>query len=499
MKKIAFLLLFPAILLSCRDGNNNTEVQTAPRVINPMGGADRSRIDDETTNQEEDRNFLVPMIPIPQEEKLVLTNDLNLDFDTEDEQIILTRLTSEEQDRMILYVVDYNNEDMIFYEALKTPISADSSEGLNVLLQDVTGNSMNEIIVTGFTKEQNHTFDAYTIVTTAAGKLQLANILSLNINGIIEIENFERSQDYRMGQNTNESFTIITEETDEVSEDNLDLIKTTYKWNRSRRIYAPASIDKVPGLSIKEEQLTKIYRSSLEEFVAYISGPWYKVEDLNRNRQPLLKQIIHFDMSGNQIIFAEDNIQEIYDWNDTFRTIFKGINIQSGSSLITSQRRDIYLSLEEVDLIKLNIHGSTEWDGFYSPVTPALQQSLMVRQGIEESRELSRLSGQYRNNKGEDLNIELPYFTLKSGNELLFNGFMEFFILNDISILEMHYLKNNGLIDHRDVYSVEYQESEDSSRIIRTMTLTPGTLTTKGFTRIPGDTIHYEQIEINGN
>ena len=500
MKKLAFLLLFPAILLSCRDKSTNTDNPSTPKVINPLGTTDNSRIDDSTAAQEEDRNFLVPMIPIPQGEKLVLTNDVNLDFDTEDEQIILTRLTTEENNQLILYVVDYNNNEMVFYEALKTPISADSSEGLSVLLQDVTGNSINEIIITGFTQEQNHTFDAYTILSTGGGqKLQLVNILSLNINGIIEIENYERSQDYRMGQNTNESFTIVSEETDEVSEDNLDLIKTTYKWNRSRRTYAPSSIDKIPGLSIKEEQLTKIYRGSLEEFVDYISGPWYKVEDLNRNRQPLLKQIIHFDISGNQIIFAEDNIQELYDWNDTFRTIFKGINIQSGSSLITSQRRDIYLSLEELDLIKLNIHGSTEWDGFYSPVTPALQQSLMVKQGIEESRELSRLSGQYRNNKGEDLNIELPYFTLKTGNELISNGFMEFFILNDMPILEMHYLKTNGLIDHRDVYYVEYQESEDSSRIIRTMTLTPGTLTTKGFSRIPGDTIHYEQIEINGN
>ena len=447
---------------------------------------------------EEDRNFLTPMIALPPEETLLLTNDLNLDFDTEDEQIILSQKQVNESTQVLLYVVDYNNDDMVFYQAIKTTLSADSAEGLSILLQDLNGNTMNEIIITGFTKEQNHTFDAFTI-TSAGGVqgLRLKNILSLRINGIIDIENFERSQDYRMGKVTGESFPIITEETDTVSEENLDLIKTTYQWSAGQKKYAPVAIDKIPGLTIKEEQLEKIYKGSLEGFTSYIAGPWYKIEDLNRKKQPLLQEMIYFDPESSQIIFSVDNIQEIYDWNDTYRTIFKGINIQSRSSLITSLRRDIYLSLEELDRIKINIHGLTEWDGYYKPIDSNLQQSLMDHTGIGESEVLSHLSGQFRNNKGEDLNVELPYFTLKSGTETIAEGSIEFYILNEVSVMEMLYLKENGLQDHREVFSVEYQESTDSSRIIRTLTLTPGTLTTSGFTKTPGETIHYEQIEIS--
>ena len=299
-----------------------------------------------------------------------------------------------------------------------------------------------------------------------------------------------------MGKNTNESFTIVTEETDSTSEDNLDLIKTTYKWNNSVNKYNPSSIDKIPGVSIKEKKLEKIYKGSLDEFVGYISGPWYRVEDLNRKKQALLEEIILFHPENDQIVFSVDDIQEIYMWNDTFRTIFKGINIQSRNSLISSHRRDIYLSLEELDRIKVNIHGSTEWDGYYKPVDSILQKSLMPDSGIEESKTLSRLSGQFRNNKGEDLNLELPYFTLKSGTDSIAQGVIEFYILNEISIMEMRYLKNNGLVEHREIYSVEYKESTDSSRIIRTLTLSPGSLSIKGFTLVPGEAIQYEQIEV---
>ncbi len=500
MKRLIFFLIITSALFSCHKGKTDGTLPSTPKVINPIGQMENFMQDEDITGNDDSNDFLVPMITIPQDEKLLLTNDINLDFDTEDEQIILTRKDEDDGKKIYLYIVDYNNDEMAFYESLKTPITPDSSEGISVLLQDLTGNTMNEIIITGFTIDQNHTFDAFTMVSAGGVQgLRFQNILSLNINGIIDIENFERTQDYLMGKATNESFTIITEETDEVSGDNLDLVKTTYKWNRSRRSYVPSSIDKIPGVSIKEEQLAKIYKGSLEDFTEYISGPWYKVEDLNRQKQPFLKEIIHFDTSREQIVFAVDNIQEIYEWNETYRTIFKGINIQSRSSLISSQRRDLYLSLEELDRIKLNIHGSTEWDGYYRPVDPALQKSLMVRQGIGEAEELSRLSGQFRNNKGEDLNLDLPYFTLKSGTETISEGVIEFYILHDTNIMEMHYLKENGLLDHREVYSVEYNVSEDSSRIIRTMTLTPGSLTAKGFSRTPGDTVHYEQIEISGN
>ena len=498
MKKLIVILLPFLALISCGDNKTVQSPPSTPRVITPRSSSVSQTEAVSNTIEEDDQNFLVPMIPLPPEDTLLLTNDVNLDFDTEDEQIILTHRTVDGKTGIYLYVVDYNNDRMAFYSALETGISADSTEGISILIQDLTGNNLNEIIITGFTKNENHTLDAFTITSSGGIQgLKLRSIFDIRINGIIEIQTYDRSQDYKIGKPTNESFSIITEETDEVSQDNLDLIKTTYKWNSSSKKYLPTSIDKIPGVSISEEQLEKIYKGSLDDFIDYIAGPWYRIEDLNRKKQALLEEIIFFNPADGQLIFSVDDIQEIYNWNDTYRTIFKGINIQSRNSLISSQRRDIYLSLEALDRIKVNIHGSTEWDGYYTQVGPRLQKSLIAHSGIEESNILSRLSGQFRNNKDEDLNLELPYFTLKTGIEHVAHGVIEFYILNGESIMEMHYLKDNGLLDKREIYSVDYNEARDSSRIIRTLTLTPGVLSAKGFVMTPGEVVHYEQIEIS--
>lgn len=498
MKKIVVLLSIALLLFSCHKKEDRTSPPSTPRIISPHSHSEEIQESESDFLDEEEQRFLVPMISLPPEETILVTNDVNLDFDTEDEQIILTHKMIEENTRINLYVVDYDNDKMAFYTVLKTVITPNNTEGISILIQDLTGNNLNEIIITGFTTEQNHTLDAFTITSSGGiNGLLLKPILGLSINGIIDMQTYDRSQDYKMGKTTNESFSIVTEETDATSEDNLDLIKTSYKWDNIAKKYIPSSIDKIPGVSIKEEKLEKIYKGTLDEFVDYISGPWYRVEDLSRKKQALLEEIILFHPEDNQIVFSVDDIQEIYNWNDTFRTIFKGINIQSRNSLISSQRKDIYLSLEELDRIKVNIHGSTEWDGYYKPVDSILQKSLMPDSGIEESKTLSRLSGQFRNNKGEDLNLELPYFTLKSGTENIAKGVIEFYILNNISIMEMRHLKENGLMEKREIYSVEYNESTDSSRIIRTLTLTPGILSTKGFTQEPGEALHYEQIEVS--
>ena len=51
-------------------------------------------------------------------------------------------------------------------------------------------------------------------------------------------------------------------------------------------------------------------------------------------------------------------------------------------------------------------------------------------------------------------------------------------------------------MDARSVYKVDFQVTEDSSRIIRTLTLGPGSLTVSGFLQESGDTLHIEQIEV---
>ena len=161
MKKLIVLLLPLIILISCRNDKAAQQPPSTPRIINPSSSSANQSEAVSNIIEEEDQNFLVPMIPLPPEDTLLLTNDVNLDFDTEDEQIILTRRTVDGKTVIYLYVVDYNNDKMAFYSALETGISPDSTEGISILIQDLTGNNLNEIIITGFTKNENHTLDVF--------------------------------------------------------------------------------------------------------------------------------------------------------------------------------------------------------------------------------------------------------------------------------------------------------------------------------------------------
>ena len=196
------------------------------------------------------------------------------------------------------------------------------------------------------------------------------------------------------------------------------------------------------------------------------------------------------------MIFTIDDIQEIYDWDETYRTIFKGIYIQSRNILIKSLRRDIYITVEDMDSIKLKIQGTTEWGGYYKPLSKSLQQGLVHDEILEPLDEMNRLSGLFKGGQGNEFYLDYPFFTEKSVLGENRQGVYTFFNLYGTNILQLRYQKENGLLDKRAVYKADFQITEDSSRIIRTLTLEPGNLTVSGYVPESGPVLNIEQIEV---
>ena len=495
MIRIFSLLLITILLFSSCKPDDRDSRDTAPRVITPRSDDANESADSETKGESADTNFLVPMIDIPENEYVQKIQDSNLDDDSEEEQIILTRVNIDGKDILRLYIADYDNDNVRYYRALVHDINAQHMEGLSIHLQDLTGNQLNELYITGFTDGGFHTIDAFAIASLSQG-LQYRLILSLNVNGTVDIQTKGRSESYESGAKTGESFPIITEETSTEDDDNLDLVKTIYNWSSSARRYQPFSVAKIPGVTIKEENLKKLYRGDLIGFKTFLTGPWHRVLDLNRQEQPFLKEILYFYPDEDQLIFTVDDVQEIYSWKDTYRTIFKGIYIQSTNSLINSIRRDIYITVEDMDSIRMKIQGTTEWGGYYEPVSPTLQQELIRLDKLETIDELTNLSGLFKGSRGNEIYLDFPYFTEKNADGETEKGVLAFFDLYGTSVMEMRYQKENGLLARRAVYRATFNETGDSTRIIRTLSLEPGSLSVSGFTREPGEVVHLEQVEI---
>lgn len=497
MKRTVYSLLILFILISCRD-QSEEPTNSVPRIINPRVDEGETAADHEGENLVEENSFLVPMIDIPESNHVLRLQDINLDHDVEEEQIILTQIKDEEgTDRLKLYIADYNNDMMRYQLSAEELISPDHMEGLSIHMQDLNGNQLNEVLITGFNKQGFQTLDVFSIETQGGRDgLTYRRIAKLIVNGTIDIEITDRSQEYKSGQITWESFPIVTEETNPEDDENLDLIKTVHNWNRAVSKYQPVSVAKVPGVTIKEENLKKLYRGDLNDFKSFLSGPWYRESDSFGEKQAFLKDILYFQPDEKQVIFTIDDIQEIYDWDETYRTIFKGIYIQSSNILIKSLRRDIYITVEDMDSITLKIQGTTEWGGSYKPLSLSLQQGLVHDEIIQPLDDLNRLSGLFKGSQGNEYYLDYPFFTEKNSLGESKQGVYTFFNLYGINILQLRYQKQNGLMDKRAVYKADFQITEDSSRIIRTLTLEPGQLTVSGFTQESGASLNIEQIEV---
>ena len=305
-----------------------------------------------------------------------------------------------------------------------------------------------------------------------------------------------RSEAYKAGDKTAESFPIVTEETSSDDDENLDLVKTVYNWSPSSFKYQPTSVAKIPGVTIKEEKLKKLYRGDLNGFKAFLAGPWHRVKDLDHKELPFLNEILYFYPDDEQLMFTVGDVQEIYSWKDTYRTIFKGIYIQSENILIDSIRRDIYITVEDMDSIRMKIQGTTEWGGYYEPVNATLQQELIRQDKLESIDELTELSGLFKGSRGSEIYLDYPFFTEKNADGETEKGVLTFFDLYGTTVMEMRYQKENGLLVRRAVYRAAFSETGDNARIIRTLSLEPGTLSVSGFSRGTGEVIHLEQVEI---
>jgi hypothetical protein len=494
-KRYVILFLLSLSFISCRDKNEINQIRT-PRIVNPMVNGNEDVNDSADQGDIEETSFLVPMIDLPSDEYPQQIQDINLDSDTEEEQLILISTTDEEDHRFKLYIADYNNETVRFEKALEQDILVDHMDGLSTHLQDITGNQLNEVLVTGFDQNGFHTLDAFSIQTQGGTSgLRYKQIISITVNGTIDIQTSERSEDFKAGEITWESFPIITEASDE-SEENLDLVKTVYNWNRTADRYQPVSVSQIPGVTIREEKLKDLYRGDLDDFKDFLSGPWHRISDLNEEKQPFLEEIMYFHPDENQVIFTAGDVQEIYDWNETYRTIFKGIYIQSVNQLIDSLSRDLYITVEDMDSIRVKIQGTTEWGGFYEPVSLSYQQSLIHNEILKPADDMIELSGLFKSSQGVEMYLDYPFFTEKSEDGNSRQGVLTFYNLYGTNVLQMRYQKANGLLEKRSVYKADYSVTSDSKRIIRTLTLQPGLLSVSGFSVEPGDSLHFEQIEI---
>ncbi|MFW6249962.1 MAG: pallilysin-related adhesin [Alkalispirochaetaceae bacterium] len=502
--RFILLLLFGALLFSCsREEGVEESVGGARRII-PEAGEGVTLATDRPSGlsiQGESEGSSA-RIPIAEDVLPVQFVDVNLDTDQAEEQIIGFKRHGDQSDRIHLMVADFDSIRNAYVKSWEGSTAATNVRTFAVYTYDLVGDHTSEIAAFGMNNDGMQTLDVFRR-DRGSGRLGLSyqKVLSVATEASIEIDELERSPEYRSLQQNGRSWPIIVYSPDEESENPADLIRTTYFWRSSENRYVPGPEEKIPAGQIEEEQLKELYDGDAERFEEYLYGPWYRATGAEgTNESPGAPELVHFSREERSISFYREGAQERFDWLNSYKTMYRsgpGIWMNARNEALENVRRQVSVSALGFDSIHLRVDGEEYWDGTYRRLSENLQRSIVrERRSGAQLSDLS-LSGLYRNDSNQEILFSNPRFVMRDSEEEVAGGYAIFEL--EQTVLELKILDDSGLLQKRRTFVVEFEEEEGGERIVRRLTLTPARVRSDSIEYTEGRTLRLEQVEELGD
>ncbi len=421
--------------------------------------------------------------------------DANLDVDQQDEQIVVFKRRDDPQDRIRILVADFDSIRSTYAPAWKGQTQANNVRTFSVQTRDLTGDRSPEIVGIGTDNEGRQTIDVFRRVPDSNGLgISYESIASYRTDASIEIQEIERSGSYETAQTTGASFPIAVYRRKTKSENVLDLVRTTYYWRPEEQEYVEGSVEEIPGSQIAEEQLAELYSGDVEDFRSHLAGPWFQT--VQSDNTDLVK-IIHFDLKDDRISMHRDTRQESYEWLNSYKTIYRegpGLWINTRNENLTSVRRNLSVAVTGLETILITIDDSPDWNGTYQRLTGGLQKTLVTRPSQTASMPDFSLQGLFSNESGTEIFFSPPKFTMRGDERGEMRGGFALYLL-DRPVLQLKKLTENGLVDERYTYVVDYAEERNGDRVVRTIELMRAVVRVDGVELTGDETLELQQVE----
>jgi hypothetical protein len=445
----------------------------------------------------------VPRVQISSDYQVLQIVDTNLDLDRNDEQLIVVKSTQATNSPVKVMIADYDGIRDTYVVTWEGETRANYRKDFNLSVLDVTGDHNLELICSGLTSAGEQTLDIYRRSTSPdTFGLYFESILSLKVEGTIELQEKKRSDSYQKGLKSGQSFPVVTTTKDKNSEKLVDLTKRTYIWRNNTEQYALVQTEDISGQEVEDQQLRELYTSGSERFEQFLTGPW-----ILTNQQGIgsKRYIINFNAREETITLFTGDIQEIYHWKSSYRFLSNGLSIHGENEIVPYITMKISVYVQDMSHIRLlisdiNSHNAsrntnTTWSGMYQKLGPSTQQSLLARTSDPRGKEhLPALTGLYKSDTHPDIYFDPPHFRYREGEEPRNGGFSVYSMGADI--LELRFLNENGITVGRRRFSFDYMEQQRDNEIVRRLILTPGKLGVNGFQPTAKEPIRYEQVEI---
>ncbi|MDR2589184.1 MAG: pallilysin-related adhesin [Spirochaetales bacterium] len=460
-------LIFASFLLAACAGENRAENQKAsvpPRAASsPAAGSFLS--DDPLSGP-----LSQIRIPLAEEFLPLQVVNANLDIDQMEEQIIVFKKKNDPEDKIRIIVADFDNVRNAYVPAWETETRATNARSFSLELVDLLGDHIPEVLCFGRGRRGEETLDVFRKTLPPQGfGIYYTRIAALSSAGNIEVEQKPRSEAYRLLQRNDESFSLAVYENDTSSENINDLLKVSWFWSHEKGAYIQGKRERLAGQTIAEKRLAELFAKGVEEFEVFLGGFWYRTES---------GEIIQFDVKERRIIFFNGSMEEIFLWQSSYRTIYRGMYLNCANESLPYITKQLSVSVSGMDSFELAVKGEEGWDGQYKRLTGEMQASYLTSKFQGTALEPVRLSGLYKNENGMEIYFSPPRFTMKENGSESSGGYAVYSFHG--LILEMKFLKNNGRVDFQRTYRLTLNEEKQGRQILRTLFLQPAELKASG-------------------
>jgi hypothetical protein len=439
-----------------------------------------------------------PRVAIDTQDAALQVVSANLDVDPEEEQVIAVKKRDDLEAPVRVIVVDSDPaQGQYFFQSWESETNATNARILDLAVKDIVGDHGREIIVSGMNREGRLTLDVFRPSPPPLGKGLAFRAVCQIVADEIHIEESERDDSYTYGGRNGESFPIVSYLRDPQSENVMDLIRITYSWRYAEGRFVPGPAEKIPGEKVEQKQLERLFTTgTVAAFEEFLAGSWVQLS-LGSAGPERIGSIVDFQPQSRRVSISSGDTQEVYVWRDTLRTIYNRVILIGENEAVPKITKTFSIGVESVSSIAVSIQGSDLGDfplTIYTKASDEIQSRLLSQAGAVVTLDEPAFSGAYTG--ASDLAIEFfnPRLAWTEGGTRR-EGSYVVFSLRGRRVLGVRLLSDSPHPSESRSYLADFKEKRETTRILRTLVLTPVLVTVKGFEEALGNPLTLSQTQ----
>jgi hypothetical protein len=497
---LPWLLLACLTVAACGRGGSSggpATITPAPLTGAPAAAA-AAVLSDAGTDAASDR----PRISIDPSLTILQVLNVNLDTDPDEEQVIAVKKLDDVGSPVRIIVADADpTQGAYYYQSWEGDTNATDPRVFSLSVKDIVGDHGMQILASGLNEAGLLTLDVFRSVPPSSGRgLAYKAIFQLVANEI-SVQEVDRPDTYSTEGKPGPSFPIQAFLRDPDSQNVLDLVSIRYTWNSPEARYTPGPAEKIPGENAQQTQLSTLYLSAgADAFERFLSGSWVQVPAVQTGKKnDSALSILDFDPRLRTVSLATPSAEDIYDWKQSQRTIYKTLQITGENETVPliQLTRTFRITADSPNSITVEISSpdltAEPTTNVYTRVTDDIRDALLNRPDARAGQASVTLDGRYSTPDGLSLDFSGSRVTWSDASGQKSGGYV-LFSLGTATILTIQIGDNPRTPGQTSSWLVNVHGGGNATPAARTLALSPVRLTVSGYEDLNGPDLLLTQV-----